>query len=193
MLGLILLNALRTPFEERRATLQAQLAADDVTGEAAEELRESRGEYTAEGVFCVPPEARQQYLKEWATQPEIGKLIDNASPRGVRPKLTPGPAMMSADSASSSTSSPASTSAPSSTARISLAGSTSTSSVGGELYTPRSVVKLVVEMIEPLTGRVYDGCCGQRRHVRSADGGIRRFVEVDLVECIVASPGQLYE
>src|SRR5680860_1114813 len=31
---------------------------------------------------------------------------------------------------------------------------------GGEFYTPRSVVKLLVEMIEPYNGRVYDPCCG---------------------------------
>ena len=32
--------------------------------------------------------------------------------------------------------------------------------LGGEFYTPRSVVRLLVEMIEPLKGRVYDPCCG---------------------------------
>ena len=31
---------------------------------------------------------------------------------------------------------------------------------GGEFYTPRSVVRLLVEMLEPYQGRVYDPCCG---------------------------------
>ena len=31
---------------------------------------------------------------------------------------------------------------------------------GGEFYTPRSVVRLLVEMLEPYNGRVYDPCCG---------------------------------
>jgi hypothetical protein len=31
---------------------------------------------------------------------------------------------------------------------------------GGEFYTPQSVVKLLVEMIEPYKGRVFDTCCG---------------------------------
>ena len=38
---------------------------------------------------------------------------------------------------------------------------------GGEFYTPRSVVKLLVEMIEPYNGRVYDPCCGSVRYVRA--------------------------
>jgi type I restriction enzyme M protein len=31
---------------------------------------------------------------------------------------------------------------------------------GGEFYTPRCIVRLLVEMIEPYRGRVYDPCCG---------------------------------
>ena len=31
---------------------------------------------------------------------------------------------------------------------------------GGEFYTPRSVVRVLVEMLEPYKGRVYDPCCG---------------------------------
>ncbi len=41
---------------------------------------------------------------------------------------------------------------------------------GGEFYTPRCVVKLLVEMIEPYHGRVYDPCCGSSRHVRAVGG-----------------------
>ena len=38
---------------------------------------------------------------------------------------------------------------------------------GGEFYTPRCVVRLLVEMLEPYSGRVYDPCCGIRRYVRA--------------------------
>jgi type I restriction enzyme M protein len=31
---------------------------------------------------------------------------------------------------------------------------------GGQFYTPRSVVELLVEMLEPYKGRVFDPCCG---------------------------------
>jgi type I restriction enzyme M protein len=95
VLGLIFLKYVEDAFEERRATLRDELAADGITGEAAGELLESRDEYTAEGVFWVPPEARWGYLRERAKQPEIGKLIDNAMDqieldnptlRGVLPK-----------------------------------------------------------------------------------------------------------
>ena len=83
-----------------------------LTGGAAEELLESRDEYTAEGVFWVPAEARWGYLRERAKQPEIGKLIDNAmdlieldnpSLRGVLPKTYAGPGSTYDGSASSST------------------------------------------------------------------------------------------
>ncbi len=57
VLGLIFLKYVEDAFEERRGSLRAELAAEGLTGEAAEELLESRDEYTAEGVFWVPPEA----------------------------------------------------------------------------------------------------------------------------------------
>ena len=64
VLGLIFLKYVDDAFEERRSVLREELAADGFTGEAAEELLESRDEYTAEGVFWVPPEARWGYLRE---------------------------------------------------------------------------------------------------------------------------------
>jgi type I restriction-modification system DNA methylase subunit len=65
-------------------------------------LLESRDEYTAEGVFWIPPEAWWQYLQERAKQPGLGKLIDNAmdlieidypSLRGVLPKTFARPSL----------------------------------------------------------------------------------------------------
>ena len=51
VLGLIFLKYVEDAFEERRRTLRDELAADGITGEQADELLESRDEYTAEGVF----------------------------------------------------------------------------------------------------------------------------------------------
>jgi predicted DNA-binding transcriptional regulator AlpA len=78
LLGLLFLKYVEDAFEERRTALREELAAESITGQAAHELLESRDEYTAEGVFWIPPGARWQYLKERAKQPEIGKLIDSA-------------------------------------------------------------------------------------------------------------------
>ena len=78
VLGLIFLKYVEDAFEERRGNLRGELEADGITGDQAEALLESRDEYTAEGVFWVPPEARWGYLRERAKQPEVGKLIDNA-------------------------------------------------------------------------------------------------------------------
>ncbi|MHB1844923.1 MAG: type I restriction-modification system subunit M N-terminal domain-containing protein, partial [Deltaproteobacteria bacterium] len=102
VLGLVFLKYIDDAFSERRAQLRADLAAEGFEEEAAEELSESRDEYTAEGVFWVPPEARWGYLQAQAKLPEIGKLIDNAMDlveldnptlRGVLPKSFSRPAL----------------------------------------------------------------------------------------------------
>src|SRR3954453_1319855 len=78
VLGLIFLKYVEDAFEERRSVLRGELEAEGLAGEQADALLESRDEYTAEGVFWVPPKARWRHLRERAKQPEIGKLIDNA-------------------------------------------------------------------------------------------------------------------
>ncbi len=102
VLGLIFLKYIDDAFAERRAQLAADLAADGFDKATIDELLESRDEYTAEGVFWVPPEARWQHLQASAKQPEIGKLVDNAmdlveidnpSLRGVLPKSFSRPAL----------------------------------------------------------------------------------------------------
>src|SRR3954447_11846155 len=203
VLGLIFLKYVEDAFEERRAVLRDELAADGLTGEAAEELLESRDEYTAEGVFWVPPEARWQYLKERAKQPEIGKLIDNAmdlievdnpSLRGVLPKTYARPSLdvrrlgELVDLISGIGLGAAEHREKDVIGRVYeyfLARfASSEGKGGGEFYTPRSVVKLLVEMIEPLSGRVYDGCCGsggmfvQAERFVEAHGGRRNDIAV---------------
>ena len=203
VLGLVFLKYVDDAFGERRAQLAADLEADGITGDQAEELLESRDEYTAEGVFWVPPEARWEYLQANAKQPEIGKLIDaamdaveveNPTLRGVLPKnfarpsldvrrlgelvdLIAGLGLGSAEHREKD-----------------LLGrvyeyflgkfASQEGKGGGEFYTPRSVVKLLVEMIEPYKGRVYDPCFGsggmfvQSENFVEAHGGQRNDIAV---------------
>ncbi|MHB8245141.1 MAG: type I restriction-modification system subunit M N-terminal domain-containing protein [Acidimicrobiales bacterium] len=78
VLGLVFLKYVDDAFAERRQLLAAELAADGTEGAEAENLLESRDEYTAQGIFWIPPESRWDYLLSSAKQPEIGKLIDGA-------------------------------------------------------------------------------------------------------------------
>ncbi|MDE2887859.1 MAG: class I SAM-dependent DNA methyltransferase [Gemmatimonadota bacterium] len=170
VLGLIFLKYISDAFEERHA---------EVLAEWGEDAAEDQDEYTAESIFWVPPEARWQYLKNQARQPTIGKLIDNAmiaierdnpSLNDVLPKDYARPALDKIrlgrviDRVSS----------------IKVGGSEERATdvlgsvyeyfleqfalaegkKGGEFYTPRSVVRLLVEMLKPYKGRVYDPCCG---------------------------------
>jgi len=190
-------------FEDRQTALRAQLAADGIGGDEAEGLLESRDEYTAEGVFWIPPEARWQYLKERAKQPDIGKLIDtamdlieadNPSLRGVLPKTYARPSLdvrrlgELVDLVSGIGLGSAEHREKDILGRVyeyflgRFASAEGKS--GGEFYTPRSVVKLLVEMIEPLSGRVYDGCFGsagmfvQAERFVEAHGGRRNDIAV---------------
>ena len=203
VLGLIFLKYVEDAFEERRGVLREELAADGLTGAATEELLESRDEYTAEGVFWVPAEARWGYLRERAKQPEIGKLIDNAmdlieldnpSLRGVLPKTYARPALdvrrlgELVDLISGIGLGAAEHREKDILGRVYeyFLGrfASSEGKGGGEFYTPRAVVKLLVEMIEPYSGRVYDPCCGsggmfvQAERFIEAHGGQRNDIAV---------------
>jgi type I restriction enzyme M protein len=203
VLGLIFLKYVEDAFEERRGALGNELGADGITGDLAREMLESRDEYTAEGVFWIPPKARWQFLKERAKQPEIGKLIDtamdlieadNASLRGVLPKTYARPSLdvrrlgELVDLISGIGLGSAEHREKDILGRVYEYFLGRFASVegkgGGEFYTPRSVVKLLVEMIEPLHGRVYDGCCGsggmfvQAERFVDAHGGRRNDIAV---------------
>jgi type I restriction enzyme M protein len=192
VLGLIFLKYVEDAFEERRGTLRAELEADGIIGEQASELLESRDEYTAEGVFWVPPEARWGYLRERAKLAEIGKLIDNAmdlveldnpSLRGVLPKTYARPSLdvrrlgELVDLISGIGLGAAEHREKDILGRVYeyFLGrfASSEGKGGGEFYTPRVVVRLLVEMIEPFSGRVYDPCCGSGGMFVQAE----RFVE----------------
>lgn len=171
VLGLIFLKYISDAFTEKRESFIAE--------SAYEGMEEDKDTYTAENVFWVPKEARWDYLKVNAKKPEIGKLIDeamiaiekdNKSLKGVLPKNYARPDLDKVrlgeliDLIST----------------IGLGDKESRSKDilgrvyeyflgrfasaegkgGGEFFTPQSVVKLLVEMLEPYKGRIYDPCCG---------------------------------
>ncbi|MGH2344872.1 MAG: type I restriction-modification system subunit M, partial [Chloroflexota bacterium] len=183
-LGLIFLKYISDAFDERRVQLD-HLTKDEQSeyyvgeGQARYEVLEDRDEYLAENVFWVPLDARWSMLQANARQPTIGKLIDDAmtaiekenpSLRGVLPKDYARPALDKqrlgelidligtlglGDQASR---------AKDILGRVYEYFLSRFASAegkgGGEFYTPQSVVRLLVEMIEPYQGRVYDPCCG---------------------------------
>ncbi len=165
-LGLLFLKYISDRFVRKRESLEDSLV-----------VREDRDEYIADNVFWVPENARWSYLRDNATSPQIGKMIDeamiaieheNPKLRGVLPKDYARPSLD----------------------KTMLGGlinifsdldlysdkeqdvlgrvyeyflkmfASAEGKLGGEFYTPRSIVKLLVDMIEPYKGRVYDPACG---------------------------------
>jgi type I restriction enzyme M protein len=168
-LGLIFLKHISDSFEALRARLLAEYP----------EGAEDPDEYVAENVFWVPKEARWSHLQANAKQPTIGKKIDDAmlaiekvnpSLKGVLPKEYARPALNAImlgeliDLISGITLGETQDRARDVLGRVyeyflgQFAGSEGKR--GGEFYTPRSVVRVMVEMLEPYKGRVYDPCCG---------------------------------
>jgi type I restriction enzyme M protein len=176
VLGLIFLRHISHAFEAKREELLAEDAA----------AAEDPDEYLAENVFWVPKEARWSHLQASAKQPTIGKLIDDAmltieaknpSLKGVLPKDYNRPALDKVmvgeliDLISGIAFEDKDGEARDVLGRVyeyflgGFAGSEGKR--GGEFYTPRSVVRVLVEMLEPfpdkkrgIEGRVYDPCCG---------------------------------
>ena len=172
-LGLIFLKYISDAFEGLYQKLQKG------EGDYAGADPEDRDEYKAENIFFVPAIARWSYLQARAKQPEIGKDVDDAmdtiekenpSLKGVLPKVY---ARGNLDQANLG-------------GLIDLVGNIalgdararsadilghvfeyflgefalSEGKKGGQFYTPRSVVQLLIEMLEPYKGRVFDPCCG---------------------------------
>lgn len=171
VLGLIFLKYISDAFEELHATLASQVR------EGADP--EDPDEYRAENVFWVPPEARWAHLRSQARQPTIGQLVDDAmagierdnpSLRSVLPKDYARPALdkqrlgQLIDLISNIKVGDKASRSKDVLGRIYEYFLSQFASAegkkGGEFYTPRCVVGLLVEMIEPYSGRVYDPCCG---------------------------------
>ena len=168
-LGLIFLKYISDAFEAKRAELLKEELAD----------AEDPEEYLAENVFWVPREARWSHLQANARQSSIGKIIDDAmlaievkneSLKGVLPKDYARPALNKVmlgeliDLVSGIGMAEEADRSRDILGRVyeyflgGFAGAEGKR--GGEFYTPRSVVRLLVEMLEPYKGRVYDPCCG---------------------------------
>ncbi|CAJ9640430.1 type I restriction system adenine methylase [Burkholderia pseudomallei] len=179
VLGLLFLKYISDSFDARRDELKAELMAEGITGAQQEALLENRDEYTAERVFWVPPEARWSNLQNEATRPDIATLIDDAilvverdnpnlkgklprdyARRGIEPVKLKGLIDLIADIGFKGDHAKA---------RDTLGRvyeyflgkfAQAEGKLGGEFFTPRCVVRVLVEMIEPFEGRVYDPCCG---------------------------------
>ena len=173
VLGLIFLKYISDAFSEMHTKLSSG------TGEFEGANPEDADEYLAYNVFYVPEKARWNFLQSQAKQPSIGVLIDNAMDaiekknenlKGILPKNYADPDLDKTRLGE----------------LLDLIGNIGFSKAGhegrdllgqvyeyflgmfadaegkngGQFYTPQSIVKLLVEMLEPYKGRIYDGCCG---------------------------------
>lgn len=170
VLGLIFLKYISDRFDELYSKLKEDPYADP----------EDKDEYLAENVFYVPSSARWAYLQhQRAKLPTIGKDIDDAmdaieldnpSLKGVLPKDYARPALDKkrlgelVDLIGN-----VGFNAPGQNSKDLLGRvyeyflgmfADAEGKRGGQFYTPESIVKLLVEMLEPYHGRIYDGCCG---------------------------------
>jgi len=171
VLGLLFLKYISDAFEELHAKLEAERK------EGADP--EDPDEYRAFNIFWVPPEARWSHLKAQAKQPTIGQLVDDAMTgierdnpqlKGVLPKEYARHALDKTrlgqliDLISNIRVGDAESRAKDVLGRVYEYFLSQFASAegkkGGEFYTPRCVVRILVEMIEPYKGRVYDPCCG---------------------------------
>lgn len=189
ILGLVFLKYVSDAYDERREAIRADLTAQDYDEQQIADLIDDPEEYQGYGVFVVPPEARWSYLAENAKGKQssdgqaprtIGSLVDeamdavmnaNESLRGTLPRLFNrdnidqrrlGELLDLFNSA-----------------RFSRQGEHRARDLmgevyeyflgsfaraegkrGGEFFTPPSVVKTIVQVLEPHSGRVYDPCCG---------------------------------
>jgi type I restriction enzyme M protein len=171
VLGLIFLKYISDAFEAKHAELESQRT------EGADP--EDPDEYRAVSIFWVPKEARWAHLRASAPQPKIGTIVDDAmsaierdnpSLKGVLPKDYARPGLdkqrlgqlinMISDLGLGS---------PADRAKDILGRvyeyvlsqfASAEGKKGGQFYTPSHVVRVLVEMLAPYKGRVYDPCCG---------------------------------
>jgi type I restriction enzyme M protein len=169
VLGLIFLKYISDAFMEKFISLQADKDADP----------EDKDEYLADNIFWVPPEARWPYLQKNAKRPEIGTLVDDALTaierdnkvlKGVLPKDYARPALDKARLGEIIDLIATIGLGDKQARERDILGrvyeyflskfASAEGKLGGQFYTPQCVVRLLVEMIEPYKGRVFDPCCG---------------------------------
>jgi type I restriction enzyme M protein len=173
VLGLIFLKYISDAFAELYEKLK------EGKGEFEGADPEDRNEYTAEKVFYVPPSARWSWLQKRAKLPTIGKDVDDAmlaiekdnpSLRGVLPivyaqekldKQSLGGLIDMFSTATIGTKEAQSRDVLGKVYEYFLGQfALAEGKKGGQFYTPTHVVRLLVEMLEPYEGRVFDPCCG---------------------------------
>ncbi|MHA7813114.1 MAG: type I restriction-modification system subunit M [Phycisphaerales bacterium] len=204
VLGLLFLKYISDAFETRREQLRKELDDAKIPKDRQESLLENPDEYTAERVFWVPEDARWDKLQAKAIDPKIAQHIDKAieaveasnstlkgklprdyARRGINPtKLGELITEVIAQIGFKGTASQA---------RDMLGRvyeyflgkfAAAEGKLGGEFYTPRCIVRLLVEMLEPYEGRIYDPACGsggmftQAERFVEAHGGNRRNVSI---------------
>ena len=203
VLGLIFLKYISDSFESRRDELRHELEVSKMPANQIEPLLESRDEYTAERIFWVPAEARWETLKAKAVDPDIATYIDDAilaverdndslksklprdyARRGIDPvKLKQLIDLIAGIGFKGKRRE----------ARDTLGKvyeyflgkfAAAEGKLGGEFFTPRSVVRVLVEMLEPYAGRIYDPACGsggmfvQSEEFVRAHGGLLTDVSI---------------
>ncbi|SFB33297.1 type I restriction enzyme M protein [Cellulomonas marina] len=189
ILGLVFLKYVSDAFDERREQIRTDLAAEGFREDQIESLLDDVDEYTGHGVFWVPATARWGYLAEHAKgiaasagQPfqPIGELIDGAMSHvmGANPSLAGTlPRIFNRDSVDQrrlgelvDLFNDTRFRGNGATRARDLLGevyeyflgkfAAAEGKRGGEFYTPPGVVRVLVEVLEPYAGRVYDPCCG---------------------------------
>jgi type I restriction enzyme M protein len=169
VLGLIFLKYISDAFMEKFTALQNDKLADP----------EDKDEYLADNIFWVPPEARWSYLQKNAKRPEIGTLVDDAMAaierdnrvlKGVLPKDYARPALDKARLGEIIDLIATIGLGDEKSRQQDILGrvyeyflakfAAAEGKLGGQFYTAQCVVRLLVEMLEPYKGRVFDPCCG---------------------------------
>ncbi|MFC8876083.1 class I SAM-dependent DNA methyltransferase [Streptomyces ardesiacus] len=180
VLGLIFLKYVSDAFDERRNELKKELAEDGIDEERLDDFLEDRDEYTGAHVFWVPETARWSWIAANAKSQGVGKLLDeamdavmaeNASLKGVLPKIFNRDNVdqkrlaelvdLISDARFGGTEDKPAQDVLGEVYEYFLGNfARAEGKRGGEFYTPQSVVRLLVEILEPYEGRVYDPACG---------------------------------
>jgi type I restriction enzyme M protein len=189
ILGLVFLKYVSDAYDERREAIRAELAAEGMDEDQIEDLIDDPEEYQGYGVFVVPPTARWSFLAENAKgkptsggEPAktVGQLIDEAMDAVMKanpPLVGTLPRLYNKDNIDQRRLGEMLDLFNS--ARFSRQGEHRARDLmgevyeyflgnfaraegkrGGEFFTPPSVVRVIVEVLEPSRGRIYDPCCG---------------------------------